>query len=265
MGDDWVHTRGCGHPAGLQPRRLPLRRAERGARARRPAADRPLGLPEASAHDKRHGGALPASSHEQKSSSATKPSVLPRGLPRVSRGPARPRRRRQRATARRSSPRRQADAAEPDERVVGGQQVQAESRRGRRRAAAGHARPGSPRDRVGRRLPVEVVHQRDVGRRPHPSGVVRRRRRRAMRGPSAGRHRGRSSGPRAGSASTALTWPIQSRMRIRIAISVSTKPRPPRPRITAGSVSGDVGGGVPDRRPAAAVASAVGRRRSATR
>ena len=33
-----------GHPAGLQPRRLPLRRAERDARGRRAAADRPLGL-----------------------------------------------------------------------------------------------------------------------------------------------------------------------------------------------------------------------------
>ena len=33
-----------GHPAGLQPRRLPQRRAERGARGRGAAADRPLGL-----------------------------------------------------------------------------------------------------------------------------------------------------------------------------------------------------------------------------
>ena len=42
--ETWVHTAWLGHPARLQPRRLPLRRAERDPRHRRAAAGRPLGL-----------------------------------------------------------------------------------------------------------------------------------------------------------------------------------------------------------------------------
>jgi hypothetical protein len=42
--DSWVHTPGLRHPAGVLPRRVPLRRHQRHSRGRRAAPDRPLGL-----------------------------------------------------------------------------------------------------------------------------------------------------------------------------------------------------------------------------
>ncbi|MFN2484866.1 MAG: DinB family protein [Candidatus Limnocylindria bacterium] len=44
FGPDWVHLRGLGPAAGLQPRRLALRRAQRVAERRTAAGDRLLGL-----------------------------------------------------------------------------------------------------------------------------------------------------------------------------------------------------------------------------